>query len=68
MLDSRLGAHIAPEGFSPWRDRTDSDLACFAEAGSTGEGAAPRGAWVQALDSEQAAVLLKQARKLCRPE
>ena len=68
VLDSRLGAHIAPEGFSPWRDRTDSDLACFAEAGSTGEGAAPRGAWVQALDSEQAAVLLKQARKLCRSE
>ncbi|WP_371288343.1 pectinesterase family protein [Faecalibacterium sp.] len=40
VLDCRLGAHIAPEGFSPWQSRTDSDLACFVEAGSTGEGAA----------------------------
>ena len=68
VLDCRLGAHIAPEGFSPWRDRTDSALAGFAEAGSTGEGAAPRGAWVKELDSAQASALLKQARELCRPE
>lgn len=68
VLDCRLGAHIAPEGFSPWRDRTDSNLAGFAEAGSTGEGAAPRSAWVKALTSEQASALLLRARKQCRPE
>ena len=68
VLDCRLGAHIAPEGFSPWQSRTDSDLACFAEAGSTGEGAAARGAWVKQLDSQQAEELLRCARKLCRPE
>ena len=68
VLDCRLGAHIAPEGFSPWQSRTDSDLACFAEAGSTGAGAAARGGWVKQLDSAQAADLLKRARKLCRPE
>ena len=66
--DCRLGAHIAPEGFSPWQSRTDSDLASFAEAGSTGEGAAARGAWVKQLDSQQAEELLRCARKLCRPE
>ena len=68
VLDCRLGAHIAPEGFSPWRDRTDSDLAGFAEAGSTGAGAAERSAWVQRLDARQAEELLRAARKLCRPE
>ncbi len=68
VLDCRLGAHIAAEGFSAWQDRTDSDLAAFAEAGSTGEGAAQRGSWVKALDSAQAAALLKQARQRCRPE
>ena len=68
VLDCRLGAHIAPEGFSPWQSRTDSDLACFAEAGSTGAGAAARGAWVKQLDGVQAAQLLKTARKICRPE
>ena len=68
VLDSRLGAHIAPEGFSPWQNRTDSDLACFAEAGSTGDGAGKRSAWVKQLDGGQAAALLKRARKLCRPE
>ena len=68
VLDCRLGAHIAPEGFSPWQSRTDSDLASFAEAGSTGEGAAARGAWVKQLDSQQAEELLRCARKLCRPE
>ena len=68
VLDCRLGAHIAPEGFSPWQSRTDSDLACFAEAGSTGEGAAVRGAWVKQLDGQQAEELLRGARKLCRPE
>ena len=68
VLDCRLGAHIAPEGFSPWQSRTDSDLASFAEAGSTGAGAVPRGAWVKQLDSQQAEELLRCARKLCRPE
>ena len=33
VLDCRLGAHIAPEGFSPWNDRADTNLAAFAEAG-----------------------------------
>ena len=68
VLDCRLGAHIAPEGFAGWNDRTDTALAGFAEAGSTGAGAAARGGWVKQLDSAQAADLLKRARKLCRPE
>ena len=68
VLDCWLGAHIAPEGFSPWNDRTDTNLACFAEAGSTGAGAVPRGVWVKQLDSVQAAQLLKTARGICRPE
>ena len=68
VLDCRLGAHIAPEGFADWNDRTDSDLACFAEAGSTGAGACPRSPWVKALDAEQAQQLLCTARRLCRPE
>ncbi|MFR9066466.1 MAG: pectinesterase family protein [Faecalibacterium prausnitzii] len=41
VLDCRLGSHIAPEGFAGWNDRTDTALAGFAEAGSTGAGAAP---------------------------
>ena len=68
VLDCRLGAHIAPEGFSPWQSRTDSDLAQFAEAGNTGAGACPRGPWVQALDETQAGALLCVARRRCCPE
>ena len=68
VLASRLGAHIAPEGFAGWNDRTDSDLARFAEAGNTGAGAGPRGPWVQALDETQAGALLCAARRRCRPE
>ena len=37
--------HIAPEGFIAWNDRTDTGLASFAEADSTGPGAAERPAW-----------------------
>ena len=68
VLASRLGAHIAPEGFAGWNDRTDSDLARFAEAGNTGAGACPRGPWVQALDETQAGALLCAARRRCCPE
>ena len=68
VLDCRLGAHIAQEGFAPWNDRTDSVLATFAESGSTGAGAAERGSWVKELSGAQAAELLKRARALCRPE
>ena len=68
VLDCRLGAHIAREGFAPWNDRTDSVLATFAESGSTGAGAAERGSWVKELSGAQAAELLKRARALCRPE
>ena len=68
VLASRLGAHIAPEGFAGWNDRTDSDLAQFAEAGNTGAGACPRGPWVQALDETQAGALLCAARRRCCPE
>ena len=68
VLDCRLGAHIAPEGFAGWNDRTDTDLAQFVEAGSSGEGAAPRPAWVHALSAADAAALLARARKRCRPE
>ena len=35
VLDCRRGAHIAPEGFIAWNDRTDTGLASFAEADST---------------------------------
>ena len=31
VLDCRLGAHIAPEGFAGWNDRTDTALAGFAD-------------------------------------
>ena len=68
VLDCRLGAHISPEGFIGWNDRTDTDLAQFVEAGSSGEGAAPRPAWVHALSAADAAALLARARKRCRPE
>ena len=68
VLDCRLGAHISPEGFIGWNDRTDTDLAQFVEAGSPGEGAAPRPAWVHAPSAADAAALLARARKRCRPE
>ena len=68
LLDCRLGAHIAPDGFSPWNDRTDTGLASFAEEGSSGAGAAPRPAWVNEPSAADAAALLARARKRCRPE
>lgn len=68
VLDCRLGAHIAPEGFIAWNDRTDTDLAGFAEADSTGPGAAERPAWVNSLSGIEAAALLARARTCCRPE
>ena len=67
VLDCRLGAHIAPEGFIAWNDRTDTGLATFAEADSAGPGAAERPAWVCALSGPEAAALLARARALCRP-
>ena len=67
VLDCRLGAHIAPEGFSPWNDRADTNLAAFAEAGSNGPGAVPRPGWVHALTASQAAELLARVRCRCRP-
>ena len=68
VLDCRLGAHIAPEGFIAWNDRTDTGLASFAEADSTGPGAAERPAWVKRLSGPEAAALLARARTLCRPK
>ena len=68
LLDCRLGAHIAPEGFIAWNDRTDTGLASFAEADSTGPGAAERPAWVKQLSGPEAAELLARARTLCRPK
>ena len=68
VLDCRLGAHIAPEGFIAWNDRTDTGLASFAEADSTGPGAAERPAWVKQLSGPEAAELLARARTLCRPK
>ena len=68
VVDCRLGAHIAPEGFAGWNDRTDTALAGFAEAGSTGAGAGERPGWVQALSAAEAAVLLRTARQKCRME
>ena len=68
VLGCRLGAHIAPEGFIAWNDRTDTGLASFAEAGSTGPGAAERPAWVKQLSGPEAAELLAHARTLCRPK
>lgn len=68
LLDCRLGAHIAPEGFCPWNGRTDSGLATFVEAGSRGPGAAARGGWIRMPSPAEAAALLARARQLCRPE
>ena len=68
VLDCRLGAHIAPEGFIAWNDRTDTGLASFAEADSSGPGAAERPAWVKRLSGPEAAELLARARTLCRPK
>ena len=68
VLDCRLGAHIAPEGFAGWNDRTDTVLAGFAEAGSTGAGTGERPGWVQALSVAEAAALLRTARQKCRME
>ena len=68
VLDCRLGAHIAPEGFAGWNDRTDTARASFAEAGSTGAGAGERPGWVQALSAAAAAALLRAARQKCRME
>uniref|UniRef100_UPI00402849F0 pectinesterase family protein n=1 Tax=Faecalibacterium sp. TaxID=1971605 RepID=UPI00402849F0 len=67
VLDCRLGAHIAPEGFSGWNDRTDTCLSRFAETGSSGPGARQRPDWVAAPSAADAAALLARARKLCRP-
>ena len=55
VLDCRLGAHIAPEGFSGWNDRTDTCLARFTEAGSSGPGARQRPDWVAAPSAADAA-------------
>lgn len=68
VLDCRLGAHISPDGFSPWHDRTDTNLAGFAEEGSTGAGADERPDWVAKPTAAEASDLLKKARKRCRPE
>ena len=69
VLECRLGAHIAPAGFSPWNGRAEGDKAVFAEEGSTGPGALPRtGGLVRSLDAAQAGRLLTQARRRCRPE
>ena len=51
-----------------WNDRTDTGLASFAEADSTGPGAAERPAWVKQLSGPEAAELLARARTLCRPK
>ena len=67
VLDCRLGAHIASEGFSGWNDRTDTCLARFAAAGSSGPGARQRPDWVAAPSAADAAALLARARKRCRP-
>lgn len=64
VLDCSLGAHIAPEGFAGWNDRADSAMACFAESGSTGPGAAERGPLVKSLTPEAKAALLERARRL----
>lgn len=65
VMGSRLGKHIAREGFCAWHDRTDYDLANFAEWGNSGPGAAERGEWVHALRDAQARKLLEKARSLC---
>jgi pectinesterase len=65
VLHSRLGAHIRPEGFSPWGTRTDFALSGFAECGNTGAGAQARPAPVRMLSEAQAAQLLQAARARC---
>ena len=67
VLDCRLGAHIAPEGYSGWNGRPDTSLARFAAAGRSGPGARQRPDWVAAPSAADAAALLARARKLCRP-
>ena len=67
VLDSRLGAHIAPAGFSAWNDRPDWDKATFAEAGNTGPGAQRSGRLSHALTADEAGALLAEARGRCRP-
>ncbi len=68
VLECRLGAHIAPEGFCAWNGRADWDKATFAEEGNTGPGARQRsGGLVRAFSSGEAGALLSRARKLCRP-
>ena len=68
VLGCRLGATSRRKGFIAWNDRTDTGLASFAEAGSTGPGAAERPAWVKQLSGPEAAELLARARTLCRPK
>ena len=69
VLECRLGAHIAPAGFSPWNNRTDWDKALFLEEGNTGPGAEGRtGPLSRSLTAAQAGELLARARRLCRPE
>ena len=69
VLECRLGAHIAPAGFSPWNNRADWDKATFLEEGNTGPGAGDRtGPLSRSLDTAQAGELLVRARRACRPE
>lgn len=68
VLGCSLGAHIAPEGFCAWQNRADTALASFAEAGSSGPGAAQRPALVKQLTEAEAAALLALARARCLPE
>ena len=69
VLECRLGAHIAPAGFSPWNGRADWDKATFLEEGNTGPGAEDRtGPLSRSLDAAQAGELLVRARRACRPE
>ena len=68
VLDSRMGAHISPDGFAAWNGRPDLALATFAEAGSTGAGAAARPDWVHSLNADEAAALLAAARAVCCPD
>lgn len=38
VIACELGAHIHPDGFSPWNDRDDTHLATFAAYGNSGAG------------------------------
>lgn len=67
VLNSRIGAHIAPQGFCAWDGRTDFDEARFAEYGNIGPGAGPRGGWAAALTQTEAEQTLRRARMLCIP-